>query len=81
MQDRTMALARRDFEMGYLKDWRIERSPLQNGWNIYLYGTGVSSRGPLVDSRTKQPRLFKTLEAAISILEEIGFQVLAIGRV
>lgn len=67
----TMALAKRDFEAGHLNVFRIERSPLGHGWQIHL-GAGMS---PLVDARKNEPRTFKTLDAAVAALEEIGFKV------
>lgn len=69
----TMADAKRDFGRGYLKSFGIERYTLQMGWAVYLMdGEAV---GYLVDARTKKDRLFKTLDAAVSAVESIGFKV------
>lgn len=65
--------AKRDFSNGVLRKFRIEKNPMGVGWLIYL-GEGKIS-GHLVDMRLKQPRIFKTADAAINALEEIGFQV------
>jgi hypothetical protein len=42
-------------------------------WAVYL-GQG-NSQGWLIDARTKGPRQFKTLDAAVSALHQIGFQI------
>lgn len=74
----TLAQAKRDFSIGYLKRYRIERRPMSNDeWCIYL-GEG-NGAGWLVDARTKEPRAFKTLDAAVRTLEDIGFQVITLS--
>lgn len=70
----TLAQAKRDFEIGYLTKWRIERAPMNDGWMVYL-GEG-NAAGWLVDARTKEPRIFKTVDSSVSALEQIGFRVL-----
>jgi len=69
----TMDLAKRDFSIGYLESFRIERAPMLDGWHLFF--KGGTNRGPLVDAREKKPRLFKTLDAAVISLEKIGFKV------
>lgn len=75
----TMALAKRDFEIGYLQDYRVERVALQSGvWIVEL--KGGTARGHLVDARSKSPREFKTLDAAVSAIQAIGFRVEGLCR-
>ncbi len=69
----TMSQAKRDFSIGYLTEWRIERAIIGSGWRLFL-GSG-NGAGWLVDARSKEPRLFKTLDAVVSALTEIGFEV------
>lgn len=71
----TVAQAKRDFEIGYLTDFSFERVPLSVGaeWSIGL--GGGSARGVLVDARSKTVRTFKSVDAAISVIESIGFRV------
>ncbi len=69
----TMANAKRDFQIGYLTKYRIERAPISTGWMLYL-GEG-NAAGWLVEARTKEPRVFKTIDSVVSTLEAIGFQV------
>lgn len=70
----TLALARRDYEIGYLEGWTIDREAMATGWIVILRGHG--KMGPLVDARTKtERRIFVTLDAAVSALTTIGFQV------
>jgi hypothetical protein len=72
----TLAQAKRDHRIGYLTFFRIERAPMRDGWNIIL--KGGTNNGPLVDARSSDARVFKTLEAAVSTLEKIGFKVEAV---
>ena len=71
----TIKQAKRDFEIGYLTRFRIERAPLDadGGWVVVL-GQGIGE-GPIVDVRTKQTRIFRSLDSAVSALGEIGFCV------
>jgi hypothetical protein len=74
----TMSDAKRDFRMGHLGHWEIQRALLETGWRVYLGEGRRSDRStpyPLVDARSKEPRLFKTLDACVSAIEEVGFEV------
>lgn len=76
MIDYPMNIAKREFSMGYLKQFQIIKQPVSLGgfWNIALgYGENF---GYLVDARSKQPRIFKTLDATVKALEEIGFKII-----
>lgn len=73
MSDSTMAQAKRDFAIGYLTVYRVTRLPMSREWGLQL-GEG-NGRGWLIDARTGAGRAFKTLDAAISALEQIGFEV------
>lgn len=73
MQQITMAIAKHDFQIGYLKRYAIERAPLGEGWLLSL-GEG-NAKGFLVNARDKGPRVFKTLDSVVSALETIGFSV------
>lgn len=76
MSDFTMAQAKRDFEHGYIKDWSIERFPIAGpGWFVMFRSMSGNILGWLIDAREKQPRQFKTLDAAVSSIEEVGFKV------
>lgn len=72
----TAAQSKRDFSIGYLTTYRIERATMGGGWLLHL-GQG-NAAGYLVDARTKEPRLFKTLDAVVSMVESIGFEVNAL---
>jgi hypothetical protein len=67
----TLELAKRDFQIGYLEGFHVDR--VEGGWYIYLKG-GPNS-GVLVDVRDKKPRLLKSLDSAINVVQEIGFKV------
>jgi hypothetical protein len=74
MPTNTIAQAKRDFEIGYLTEFSLKRWPLAGlGWFVWL-GKG-NAAGWLVDARSKEPREFKTLDAAVSSLESIGFRI------
>ena len=68
----TLAQAKAFFEARFLSAFLIVRHP--DGWLIDL-----GRFGQLVDARTKSLRVFKTLDAVISALEQIGFQVDALA--
>jgi len=75
----TMSDAKRDFKMGYLSQYVIERNVLSPGWRVKIGPERNQVLHPLVDARSKQWRLFKSLDAAVSSLEEIGFEVNVLG--
>lgn len=68
-----MAQAKRDFTLGHLKTFKLSRVPMTTSWGVLL-GSGAAA-GWLIDARTKGPREFKTLDAAVSALHQIGFQI------
>lgn len=70
----TMAQAKRDFHDGLLTDFGLERYGVPGGgWNVLL--RGPARCGPLVDARSHEPRVFRTCDAAVSALEQIGFRI------
>lgn len=74
----TTPQAKRDFEIGYLTKWHIEKSPMGETWQVWL-GAGMGA-GWLVSQRDKTtPRQFKTLDAAVAAIEEVGFNVNYLG--
>ena len=76
MANWTMAKAKNDLERGLLKELGIEALPLDRGWAILIESRlGMDGSGWLVDARSKQPREFKTLDAAVRALAQIGFEV------
>ncbi len=69
----TLKQAKRDFELGYLNKYRIERSSLNDGW-VLILGERKAA-GALVDVRNKESKVYKSLDSVISALEDIGFVV------
>ena len=67
--DSTLAQAKAFFEAGFLSGYLIVRHH-DGGWFVDLGKSGC-----IVDARTKTRRIFKSLDAAVSALEQIGFQV------
>ena len=75
----TIQQAKRDFELGYIRSFRVERAPMEyQTWRVYLFDMG-DNQGVLVDFRTKNERHFKTIDAAVSALESIGFEINLLG--
>ncbi len=73
----TLTQAKRDFENGYLQRYVVQRTPMASTWQIWL----GNQAGWLVSQRDEaKPREFKTLDAAISALESIGFRITAISE-
>ena len=73
MRKVTTAQAKRDYSIGFLNKFRIERAPLGTGWLVVL-GEGLAE-GFLVDAARKEQRVFKSLDGAVSVLEDIGFTI------
>lgn len=70
----TTTQAKRDFDLGYLTVWHIEKSPMADTWQVWL-GSG-NGAGWLVSQRDKlNPRQFKTIDSAVSAVVEVGFKV------
>ena len=75
MSDYTMAQAKREFGLGYIKGADIVRPGMHAGvWCVLVFRPGVEGSGWLVDARTHKPREFRTLDAAFSALEQIGLR-------
>ena len=70
----TMDQAKRDHQLGYLVGYEFHRQPIdRSGWSVLL--SDGTNTGMLADARTKTTRVFKTLDAAVSAVEQIGFSV------
>ena len=70
----TMAQAKRDYSVGYLTEYQIKRwGDFGTGWFVWL-GRG-NAAGWLEEARQHEPRQFRTLDAAVQALEQIGFKV------
>lgn len=76
----TMAQAKRDFENGAIRKFRIDKTMGKITLSlIYVHGFTLGEE-PLFDARTKEPRVFKTWNAAISAADMVGFDVTSIGN-
>ena len=74
----TTLFAKHDFTTGAINLFEIQRAPLNSGWVVLLKGRIVV--GYLTTARKlNEPRIFKTLDAAVIALEEIGFSVLKLS--
>lgn len=69
----TLAQAKREFALGLIVSYDLERAILGAGWHLML--RTASDVGYLVDARDKSPRLFKSLDSAVSAVEAVGFGV------
>lgn len=71
----TMAEAKRDFDRGLIQKFLIEKT--MGGYLIqlgYSYSGGAELEG-LVDARERRCRVFKTLDAAVAVIQAVGFEV------
>lgn len=76
MSDFTMAQAKRDFSRGLLDGVRVVNIGMGLGWTVIIRSRlGMDGAGYLVDARSKEPRKFRTADAAIAAVEQIGFRV------
>lgn len=80
MSDYTMAQAKRDFQRELLKGFEVlylDNRLFTNtptGYCIFIESKlGMDGVGRLVDAKNKQERIFKTADAALSALRQIGF--------
>lgn len=72
----TMAEAKKDFERGYLTGFVLSSAPSLegvDGWWMFL-NTDRNTQPVLVDAKSKQARVFRTVDAAISAARQIGFR-------
>lgn len=68
-----MEQARRDFAAGRLTTALFIRVPMSRGeWTIRLLGA-KGDTGMLLDVKTLEPQVFKSLDSAAQALEKIGF--------
>jgi hypothetical protein len=74
-QDFTLLSEAQKFHaFGLIPNWRIEKTPMAETYQIHLGDFGY-----LISQRDKtMPRQFKTLDAAISAVQDIGFFINAI---
>ena len=75
----TMAEAKKQFQLGVLKGFAIARTMGVCMVSFDVQAGSGRVDGQLVDARTKEPRQFKTLDAACSALEQVGFRVDCLG--
>jgi len=69
----SVAEAKRDFKRGFLKSFTLTRSAMEPGWWVLL--NDINGGQPmLTDAKTKNPRLFKSLDSAINTARDIGFK-------
>lgn len=78
MERITAALAKRDFQNGHLVSFWISRVPLDAGWHVIVAFRHPGTEAFLVDAHGKEPRIFRTLDAAVREIERIGFKVPAL---
>jgi hypothetical protein len=71
----TFAEAKKDFERGLIASAWLERQPLSDDWVLY-FKSQLRNDATLifVATREREVRLFKSLDAALNILRQIGFQ-------
>lgn len=71
--NRTMEQARRDFAAGRLNGALFIRVPMSGSdWTVRLNGA-KGDAGMLLDVKTLEPQVFRSLDAAVQALEKIGF--------
>ncbi len=72
--NRTTEQAKRDFAAGRLTHAVLIRVPMQrHAWTLRLSGKKGDS-GMLLEVQTLEPKVFTSLDDAIDLLDEIGFE-------
>lgn len=74
----TVSHAKKNFDFGFLTGFSIDSTV--GGWILLLRQKGYSIDLALLDARNHEPRVFKTLDAAVSAAESIGFEVLRLSK-
>lgn len=70
----SFAEAKKDFDRGLLVSARIERQPLSNDWCLFFVGRlRPDANLVLVGTREREVRVFKSLDAVLNMLRQIGF--------
>ena len=68
-----MEQARRDFATGRLNGAVLIRVPMSGSdWTVRLNGA-KGDAGMLLDIKTLEPQIFRSLDGAVQALEKIGF--------
>lgn len=75
MSDLTTADAKRDFQRGLLRGVEIERSPMNDTWELKILDQSTGDWGYLLAAHPREVRRFRTLDAVISAAEQIGFRI------
>ena len=73
MQTYDFSFCKRARKLGHLAQWAIERAP--GGWCIVLSDGAPESAGALALARSTEVRVFRTLEAVLATLQDLGFTV------
>ena len=71
-----MAEAKRDFSRALLRDFEIERTPMADTWEIKFMDRVTGHWGYLLAAYPREVRRFKSIDAAVSAAEQIGFKVM-----
>lgn len=70
----TLEQAKANFRLGYYRSYRFYRAVLEKGWQVVL--TDGGNEIFLASSKTKfTPRVFVSLDSAVSAVEQVGFEV------
>lgn len=72
-----MVEAKTQFELGVLTTGGIHMMPMGRGWSVSVVSKKQGLLG-LVDKRKREIREFRTADAALAALREIGFKVEAL---
>ena len=71
----TIQQASRDFHLGILKGFNFVQVPMLNGWSVQFESNlGMLGNPYLTGSRSDDPRIFNTLNSALSTVRSVGFK-------
>jgi len=63
------------FNLGLVQGFEVWPAAMEEGWFLVFMTKNVPGNFVLINRRTQQPRVFKTLDAAVKALEGLGFRV------
>ena len=69
----TLAMAKNDYKEGWINGYNFSRQ--EKGWILEVWKDSPEEIKRPISSARGEIRIFKTLDAAVSVVEEIGWSV------
>lgn len=70
----TLEIAKTNYQLGYLVGYRFHRSVSGKGWKVGITD-GAQEMFLSAARKSLEPRVYLTLDSAVSAVEAVGFEV------